>query len=86
MTLARVPVRKYTKVSPFHQHNLPAVCFQVSLPQTGPILFAQRITVDEFPPIIQVDWVSNTTLRQRDANNIQGTSFGYLDQFVFFFL
>jgi len=40
--------------------------------------------VEEFPTIIHVNSVRITTLSRRDANNIQGISFGFLDQFVLF--
>ena len=41
-----------------------------------------NVGVEEFPSIIQLNIVRTTTLCQREANNIQGISFGFLDQFV----
>ena len=38
----------------------------------------------EFPPIVQLNSVRATTLCRRDANNIRGILFGFLDHFVFF--
>jgi len=40
--------------------------------------------VEQFPPIVGLNSVRTTTLCRRDANNIRGISFGFLDQFVLF--
>jgi len=40
--------------------------------------------VEEFPFIVKLYSIRTTTLCRRDANNIQGISLGFLDQFVVF--
>ena len=48
------------------------------------ILCRYNAGVEEFPHVVQLHSVTTTTLSRRDANNIRGISFGFLDQFVFF--
>ena len=68
-----------------YQHNFPAEGLQVPPSSLGKLCLFNS-GVEEFPPIIQLSSVRTTELSRRDASNIQGISFGFLDQSTLFSL
>ena len=75
------PVLTWT--SKIDWNNLPAEDLPVS-PHQSVETADSRMTVKEFPPTVWFYSIRTTVLSRGDANNIQGMSFDFLAQFVFF--
>jgi len=66
-----------------HEHNLLLETYE----HPNPTLRRHdglNVRVEEFPPISHFHSVRTTTLSRRDANKIQGKSFGFLTSSCFF--